>query len=233
MDGADLLSTTRSAALCAHALLEDSYLICPDLQQDPRFSDNPFVTGPPYLRAYASCLLKSRGHNIGTLCIADTTPRPFSQADVTALRDLTAWAQTELLLTQLSDAQMRLMSELDQAQRAAQTDALTGLWNQGAIQDIYQRAFQRRSRRRMPLSLLMIDIDHFKRVNDTRGHSAGDDVLQQVAASIGQAIRSQDALGRSGGEEFLVVIEDCSHQQCAGHGHTCIATSAWPALGWL
>jgi diguanylate cyclase (GGDEF)-like protein len=90
-------------------------------------------------------------------------------------------------------------------EHAAQTDALTGIYNRGYVMDVLDRAFARASAKR-PLSVVMVDIDFFKRVNDDHGHLIGDEVLRQVAGALQQALRKNDTLGRFGGEEFLLVL---------------------------
>ncbi len=90
-------------------------------------------------------------------------------------------------------------------EHAAQTDALTGIFNRGYVMDVLDRAFARASTKR-PLSVVMVDIDHFKRVNDDHGHLIGDEVLRQVAGALQLVLRKNDTLGRFGGEEFLVVL---------------------------
>ena len=209
IQGVDLLNTRRSDSLCQHTLLADEFLTCPDTQRDARFADNPFVVNPPHIRFYAGYLLKSRGQNVGTLCIADTRPRDFSATDLDTLRDMASWAQTELNMTQLTDVQIELIGELDEAWQQARIDSLTRLWNQGTIKQILHRAFQRHLLNLTPVSVLMLDADHFKAVNDRYGHAAGDRVLQDIAAAIRHCLRPDDAVGRYGGEEFMVVLTDC------------------------
>lgn len=209
IQGLDLLSTTRTDSLCQYTLLEEELLICPDTRQDPRFADNPYVLGPPYVRFYAGYLLKSRGQNIGTLCIIDTQPRTFSEEDIELLRDIGSWAQTELNLTQLSNIQIELAGELDEAWQHARLDSLTRLWNQGSIKQILHRTFHRHLLNLTPMSVLMLDADHFKRINDQFGHPAGDLVLQGIATAIRHCLRTDDATGRYGGEEFMVVLDNC------------------------
>jgi diguanylate cyclase (GGDEF)-like protein len=88
----------------------------------------------------------------------------------------------------------------------AMHDALTGIRNRRAILEDLDRQISLAQRSQLPLTLLMIDVDHFKTVNDTHGHQTGDRVLQHVAEVIRQRIRTQDLLGRLGGEEFMVVL---------------------------
>lgn len=103
----------------------------------------------------------------------------------------------------------RLITDRAILLEAAETDPLTGLRNRRALQDLAQREFERFHRRRHPLSLLMIDIDHFKRVNDTYGHEAGDEVLKEAARRMQVSVRPYDTVARWGGEEFVVLSPHC------------------------
>jgi diguanylate cyclase (GGDEF)-like protein len=94
----------------------------------------------------------------------------------------------------------------------ATRDALTGLWNRSAILEILSREINSAQRRATPLAVAIIDIDHFKSINDTRGHLAGDEVLRTLGAKLKSRIRSADALGRYGGEEFLLVVPGATKQ---------------------
>lgn len=100
------------------------------------------------------------------------------------------------------------LAEISQLQEDAQTDAKTGLLNMRGWTDAAERAFVRATRANNGLALLMIDLDHFKWINDTYGHPAGDDVILQVGRLLGKAIRPSDIVGRFGGEEFVVLLVD-------------------------
>jgi two-component system cell cycle sensor histidine kinase/response regulator CckA len=91
-------------------------------------------------------------------------------------------------------------------EKLAMTDHLTSLYNRRYFMQRGAEEFKRSRRTNHPLSLLMLDIDHFKRVNDTHGHEAGDMTLQQVAAALKSSLRETDILGRMGGEEFAVLL---------------------------
>ena len=209
VQGLDLISTPRKTSICAHTLLADEYIICEDLTKDERFNDNEFVTSGLKLRFYAGFTLKSRGENVGTLCLVDDKPRKFSQEDIATMRDMVSWAQTEVNLTQLSEVQVQLITDLDQAQREAKLDGLTGFWNQITAKDILRRAYHRHLLTTTPLAAMMLDIDNFKQINDEFGHPFGDQVIQDIASALKTSLRPTDAIGRYGGDEFLVILENC------------------------
>jgi diguanylate cyclase (GGDEF)-like protein/PAS domain S-box-containing protein len=94
----------------------------------------------------------------------------------------------------------------DEIRRLLITDQLTGVSNRARFFELAEAEFARWKRFRQPLSALMVDIDHFKRVNDTYGHAAGDEVLKQVAISLQTGLRSIDVIGRLGGEEFAILL---------------------------
>ena len=93
-------------------------------------------------------------------------------------------------------------------ERLATTDALTGVWNRRHIMDLAGAELSRARRYGRPLSVLLFDLDYFKRVNDTHGHAAGDRALRAVVARARAALRATDSLGRWGGEEFLILLPE-------------------------
>src|SRR5262249_308209 len=88
----------------------------------------------------------------------------------------------------------------------ATTDGLTGLKNHRAFQEYLEQEFERAARYGLPLSLAMLDVDHFKQYNDTYGHPAGDEVLKTLAELLQDKIRLTDFVARYGGEEFVIVL---------------------------
>ena len=95
---------------------------------------------------------------------------------------------------------------LDEIYRLARTDSLTGLWNRGYFMEMACRELARGRREAAPLSLIMIDVDHFKKVNDTHGHEAGDEALRCLAEVLALSVRDGDLLARLGGEEFVALL---------------------------
>jgi diguanylate cyclase (GGDEF)-like protein len=94
------------------------------------------------------------------------------------------------------------------AEVRAATDALTGLPNKRAVADTLKRMLAHASRTLTPLGLVMIDLDHFKNINDRHGHPVGDQALANAGAAITSALRASDFAGRNGGEEFAVLLPD-------------------------
>jgi len=131
----------------------------------------------------------------------DYLTKPF---DVNELR---ARMRTGQRILELQDALLRVQTEL---QFQSAHDHLTGLWNHGAITSLLQRETQRSSRMGHPLGVMMADLDHFKRINDSYGHQTGDAVLREAASRIVASVRNYDYVGRYGGEEFLIVLAECT-----------------------
>lgn len=104
----------------------------------------------------------------------------------------------------------RLVEARESMRFRATHDLLTSLWNRGVIVELVTRELQRSFRENSCTAIMMCDIDHFKMVNDRHGHSAGDNVLREVGRRLQHSVRSYDMVGRYGGEEFLVVLNQCN-----------------------
>ncbi len=159
-------------------------------------------TGEPYI--YVILLTSKGGRNDiieGLEAGADDyLTKPFDQAE---LRVRLRAAERVL------DLQAALIAARERLRDQATHDGLTGLWNRPAILEELGRELNRARRQGTVTTVVMADLDHFKRINDRHGHLGGDEVLRQVAARMRAAVRKYDSVGRYGGEEFLVLSPGC------------------------
>ena len=323
--GLPVCETGRDVSFCAHALGRSEVFVVADARADPRFADNPLVTGEPHIRFYAGVPLRSPvGQDVGTLCIIDRQPRVgFSDADKATLRMLSTFVLEKLELRRLEVAREQGQSRFENiaatspdgiiciddkglvtfwnaaaeqlfghsaqeatggnidlivpaAMRGGHGEGLhrvaaggkprligtsvkldaehrsgrifpielslsmwhdRGLANFGAIiRDMTERRANEERLHRLahldaltglpnrsqlfsriaeqitvgePMTVMLLDLDGFKAVNDTLGHSAGDKVLQQVAGRIVECVRAGDTVARLGGDEFAVLRPSC------------------------
>jgi diguanylate cyclase (GGDEF)-like protein len=107
------------------------------------------------------------------------------------------------------DLQEELVSARESMRHAATHDSLTGLMNRGEILGMLERELERARRERMPVGVILGDIDHFKNVNDTLGHLFGDEALREIGRRLRAQLRIYDGVGRYGGEEFLMILPNC------------------------
>jgi diguanylate cyclase (GGDEF)-like protein len=136
------------------------------------------------------------GQVIGSVLLNHAVP--YAEAEQQRIRDSVSQAAPVLAnLRNLAVAEIR-----------AATDGLTGLPNKRAVTDAMKRLFAQASTTASPLGLLLIDLDHFKQINDEWGHPVGDQVLANVGAVLRSVLRAQDFAGRNGGEEFAVLLPD-------------------------
>jgi diguanylate cyclase (GGDEF)-like protein len=112
----------------------------------------------------------------------------------------------EMRTEDLEKEKAELLNAREQMRHYAEHDDLTGLWNHRIIIERLRQEVDRSQREGSPLSVILIDLDHFKNVNDTYGHPAGDLVLKEVSAVLQRSVRSYDWVGRYGGEEFLLIL---------------------------
>jgi diguanylate cyclase (GGDEF)-like protein len=217
--GIDACETERGISFCSHAILSpDEVMIIPDALDDIRFAGNPMVTQMPGIRFYAGApLVSPTGEAIGTLCVADYQPRQLDDRQIEMLRGLAgqAMAQLELrrslaTLEASIEKQSSYVCELEQqCEQLVQenaTDALTDLGNRRAFQQRLDEELTRASRCDSSMALMVLDVDCFKRYNDSFGHPAGDVLLKQLGEVLKSTCRVYDFAARIGGEEFAVIL---------------------------
>jgi two-component system, cell cycle response regulator len=139
----------------------------------------------------------------------DYLTKPFD------VNELHARVRAGKRILELQGALLRVQTEL---QFESAHDHLTGLWNRGAIMGLLQNETQRSVRTGHSLGVMMADLDYFKQINDVYGHQTGDTVLHEVARRMRAAVRNYDHVGRYGGEEFLVILADCTASDLAASG---------------
>ncbi|OZI26479.1 GGDEF domain-containing protein [Bordetella genomosp. 9] len=197
--GLDVAETPRDVSFCAHAILHDAVLEIPDARDDGRFFDNPLVTGNPGIRFYAGCPLNvDNGMRVGTLCLVDTEPRQLSDEDRALLQDLAKMVEQELA-----------------SLHTATVDHLTGLSNRRGFEILSQHVLSLCERLRLPVTLMLLDVDHFKAINDTHGHAEGDQALAAFAEILRGTLRDSDVLARLGGDEFVALLSNVDAPQAS------------------
>lgn len=155
-------------------------------------------------RSFISLPLRTNGETIGVLNVADkASGTPFTADDLDLLSSIAAYTTVAVQRSEY----FRLSEEL---KRISIRDSLTGLYNRGYFQERLQEEIERFKRHKLPFSLIMMDIDDFKVLNDTHGHPVGDEALVKIAGAIANSIRAIDVAARYGGEEFAVILPQTS-----------------------
>jgi len=170
---------------------------------------------------------------LGTLFVSYAEPRAISGRDRLACRSLAGLAALAIANVRLH---ARTVEALERAERLAATDDLTGLANQRAFRERLETEVARAARNRRPLALALIDLDHFKRVNDEHGHHVGDQTLTLVAATLAREARRGELVARVGGEEFAWIVPeaDSAHAAIAvERARSALEATDFPAVGRL
>jgi len=224
--GLDIRRIPRRASHSAYAICKQrQILVVPDLRLDTRFAKNPLLAYEPPVRFLAAVpLIEPTGYAIGTLTVMDYQPRELSQGECDQLHAL---AETAVALLESRQTVRRLEGEVAERagyeRRAAaehrnllhtnatlslesRTDPLTRMGNRRAFDQSLLHEVERADRLAYPLSMLKIDIDHFKAFNDTYGNPFGEQLLCRVAEIIAKALSTTDFSARCGVDEFAVIL---------------------------
>lgn len=211
--GGDSASAAETA-FCYSMPRSDQPVVMTDTLDYPAIVRRHAVGGASSIRFYASHPVHNQDKVLtGSVNLVDYVPRPFfREGDRQMLADLAALVERELELRSVNALQLDLQKKNKNLRRKSLIDPLIGTWNRGAIMRILTIEAIRCDKAGVPLSLIVADLDYFKKINDTYGHPAGDTVLVKVASRLRSCIRPQEALGRYGGEEFLIVLPGSSHE---------------------
>ena len=195
--GLSVSETSRDISFCGHAILGNDLFIIPDTLEDERFADNPLVLNDPFIRFYAGYPLSApNGRKLGTLCIVDRQPRSFGKEDLEALKDLASMVEHELSAVQL-----------------ATLDELTNISNRRGFMMLAQHSLHLCAREKISASMVFMDLDKFKPINDTFGHAEGDQALTVFAEQMKAVCRDADICARLGGDEFAMLLINTSKEQ--------------------
>ncbi|MBV8048421.1 MAG: sensor domain-containing diguanylate cyclase [Paludibacterium sp.] len=218
-------------SLCQHVIKSKQRIVCEDASQDERFACAQPVQGAPGIRFYAAQPIhNAEGHVIGALCVADTQPRTLSDAEAQWLEDLTYLLEATIALRYLSFSHEKALVFASAAGRDAMTDALTGVFNRRGIIDMANHAYARCIHENRGFSLALVDLDHFKAINDEFGHTVGDEALKEAAQRIQRTLRGGDIIGRWGGEEFLVALPGSSPSVLQDVGNKLVQVVGGPVV---
>lgn len=192
--GLSVTETDRDISFCGHAILGEGAFVIQDTHQDPRFADNPSVIGEPFIRFYAGFPIRYlNGKKLGTLCLVDSKPRHFSERERQILRDLAEIVEHEI-----------------HAVQQATVDELTEISNRRGFFVSANQALSLCRRQNLPVSLVFIDLNKFKPINDRYGHAEGDRALKSFADMLRHVCRQTDIAARIGGDEFVLLLPNAT-----------------------
>ncbi len=197
-----------SESLCARMVRGEGPQVAPDVSAVPAYAAAPLARRLQIGAYLGVPLILDDGSLFGTLCALDRVPCDPRVADDLALIELQA-----LLLSKLLNAELRLQEmgrTAERLQSEASRDVLTRLYNRRGWDELIVVEEERCRRYGHPACLLSVDVDDLKVINDSQGHSAGDELLRRAADALVKATRSTDVVARLGGDEFGVLAIECN-----------------------
>ena len=199
------IESSFSIPLSSSPIMEAAVLSCQSIREQD-FSTSSYYRGadnPLFKKGYfVSIPLMIEKEVVGVLNINDVDQDPFNVNDLEFILNL-----SEFIAMSISNAVL-----YEQTSKLAVTDGLTGVTNRQSLVKSLQIEFERSKRYNSPLSLIILDVDHFKDVNDTYGHQKGDEILIAFASLLKKACRAKDIAARYGGEEFVMVLPQSNAQ---------------------
>lgn len=167
------------------------------------------------MRSSLTCPLIAHDKHVGFLFFTSREKNAYKNAHQNIFLQLAVQIsiliEKSRLYQQLYELNQQLISVQHALEHKSMHDFLTGIYNRGTIEEMLEVKYARAKRHKQPLSVIMMDVDHFKKINDTYGHPVGDAVLKTVAARMKKCLREYDCVGRYGGEEFLIVLADADY----------------------
>jgi GGDEF domain-containing protein len=199
--------TGRDISFCGHALVSSRPLMVPDALADPRFWDNPLVTGAPHIRSYLGIPLAiSTGLRAGTLCAIDTRPRTFAHEDILAMQDLARIAEAELKLDAMSTSQKQLLGRLTELERRGRLDPLTGCWNVRGFRELLALGVEAAKADGTTLGICYVRVTNFESGPGTVDKGQADAVQQLLAQVLRRRLPENGALAHLGTTDFCAFI---------------------------
>ena len=189
---------------------KDGQQICRFIKGDERIRDIPLIM----LTARSGVEDRVTGFQVGA---DDYLSKPFHEREL--LARINAALRTKRLQDELRLKNMQLEDLLKQVERMAITDAGTGLFNRRHFLELLDKELMRAKRFASPLSCMMLDIDHFKQINDTYGHLTGDSVLSEIGQILRESLRNIEVAARYGGEEFILFLPETTASDAVKPAH--------------
>ena len=199
------IESSFSISLSSSPIMEAAVLSCQSIREQD-FSTSSYYRGadnPLFKKGYfVSIPLMIEKEVVGVLNINDVDQDPFNVNDLDFILNL-----SEFIAMSISNAVL-----YEQTSKLAVTDGLTGITNRPSVEKSLRIEFERSKRYNSPLSLILLDVDHFKDVNDSYGHQKGDEILVTFASILKKFCRANDIAARYGGEEFLMILPQSNAQ---------------------
>lgn len=181
------------------------------LTANPKSSSTKLIISEG-IQSSLTCPLIVEGKPIGFLFFSskkkDTYIDSHQKTFINIARQVSILIEKSRLYQHIYDINQKLTKALEQIKEQSARDALTGIFNRGAIMELLQNAVEQGKRKKHPVAVILADIDYFKKINDTHGHIMGDKVLMEVSKNIANNLRIYDCIGRYGGEEFLIILNE-------------------------